>query len=58
MYGLPEVPEPERGVLAGGDDEPGRGVRGRVGQLLVVAGQLVQHLAGVGVPDARMPVPT
>ena len=58
MNGLPEVPEPERGVLGGGDDQPGRGVGRGVGQLLVVPGQLLQQLTRLRVPDAGQFVPT
>ena len=44
--------------LAGRDDEPGGGVRRGVGELLVVARQLLQQLARLRVPDARLLVPT
>ena len=43
--------------LAGRDDEPGGGVRRGVGELLVVARQLLQQLARLRVPDARLLVP-
>ena len=43
--------------LAGRDDEPRGGVGRGVGELLVVAGQLLQQLARLRVPDARLLVP-
>ena len=43
--------------LAGRDDEPGGGVRRGMGELLVVARQLLQQLARLRVPDARLLVP-
>jgi hypothetical protein len=49
---------PEGGVLAGGDDEAGGGVRRRVRQLLVVARELLEELAGLRVPDAGELVPS
>ena len=43
--------------LAGRDDEPGGWVGRGVGELLVVARQLLQQLARLRVPDARLLVP-
>ena len=58
VYGLPEVPQSEGGVLAAGHHQPaGPGVTGGPGQLHVVARQCLQHRGGGNVPERRRPVP-
>jgi hypothetical protein len=47
MNGFSEVPEPESGILGRGDDQPRARVRRRVGQLVVVARQLMQQLGSI-----------
>ena len=43
MYAFSEVPEPEGGVFAAGDDQPLGGVAGSARQLHVVTNQAVQQ---------------
>ena len=58
VYRLPEVPQPEGRILGRGDDQPLRRVGSRMCQLIIVAGQLMDQLTCLTVPDAGQPVPT
>ena len=52
-----EVPQSEGRVLAGGHHEPLAWVGGAVGQLIVMARQLLDTLTRGRVPDGGQPVP-
>lgn len=57
MNGLPEVPQPEGGVVRRGDNQRCGWMRGHVRQLLVVTCKLDDELAGVEVVNVGSSVP-
>ena len=58
VIGLSEIPESEGRIFGGCHNQSGRGMSGRMGQLLVVARQLMQHLSSLSVPQDSHSVPT